>query len=324
MSKQLRFMSYEILTTLSNVLYILIPLIVVFYCFIYFKKRKEQKKKNEIKETDIYKEQMRKDRLNKNTGPISNYLTLLEEFFSKKKAKSPNLCVSITILIILFVSIFIAVKTSVSLGVITFFIITLLISVILKNINESDTSESEYKLPEVIEVMIRCFSKNDELQVVLYETSLNIDEPFKTMFSNIAREMTSTGHIIVLKKYCNNTNSIWINSLFSTLIKYKEDVKKEDTIDNLKYLRDMITQDNELKRKLISEKRYNVVLNYILSAVAIVINIVLFIVFPDIAKRTYFSSPFGTLMLITGYACVFAVILLTKKLGNQNTYKIKE
>ena len=76
------------------------------------------------------------------------------------------------------------------------------------------------------------------------------DKPFKDMFSTMAREMTSSGHLSVLNKYKQRTNSIWLNSLFSILIKYKEDAKKEDTLVNLRYLRTMIAQENALKRKM--------------------------------------------------------------------------
>jgi len=318
------FLSKEMVTTFSNIMYIFILFYAAVIYLFYVRKHKKVKQiQKEEKEIDIYKERLRKEKMQSKAGPISDYLNLLENYFTEREVKKPFSYVKVTILGVVIISLLAALYSGILMGLIVFLILNLLISIIIKNLNENKSSGSEYNLPEVIDVIIRSFSKSDEIQTVIYETSLAIDKPFKDMFSTMAREMTSSGHLSVLNKYKQRTNSIWLNSLFSILIKYKEDAKKEDTLVNLRYLRTMIAQENALKRKSISDKRYNVALNYILSTVGVVGNIITFLFFTDKAVAAYLRSPFGLLMLFLGYASVFGVIIITKKLGNKSDFNME-
>jgi hypothetical protein len=134
--------------------------------------------------------------------------------------------------------------------------------------------------------------------------------------------MTSSGHVKVLKDYTKKSKSVWMHSLFTILTRYKEDAKKEDTIENLTHLREMIKQENQLKRALMSDKRYSVVVNYLFAGISVVGNIALMFFFPHISRPAYFGTPIGILMIAGGYGCVLGIYILTKKMSSSGEIKM--
>lgn len=312
----------EVIMSLSNLLYFVLFTFSALYYFLSIRGvRLEQQ--SGFEEHTIYKQQMRKKKRSLGSGFVSDYLVLLEVFFEQKTTEKTQGRVTSVLVIGLVIATGFSSLVSLPVGFLSFFIYNLAVSVIIKNLTESKSRGSEYRLPEVIDVLVRCFSKSDELQMVIYETSLDIDEPYRQMFSDMARKMTSSGHMSVLREYSSKTDSVWMNSLFSILMRYKEDAKKSETLKNLRNLRDMISQENKLKRSLISDKSYSVFLNYIITSVAVAGNIIIFLFFPNVASLTFLMSGFGMFMLLLGYLCVGLVFIITKKLQGKNNMKAR-
>lgn len=313
----------ELLMTLTNFIYLTVAIIAVVIVLSIFSKK--EKKRRNISEIDMYKMQLKRRKRQLKDGPISNYLNNLDEYFASKNPENPekagksvNLIIITSVIIVVSILYF----SNIAFAGMAFLLFHFLISVAVKDSGHDEYKKSEYKLPEVIDVLIRSFSKSDDLKTIIFETSTNAPQPYSSMFGEMARIMTSSGQVEVLNTYIKRSKSVWMHSLFSILIRYKEDAKKEDIIQNLKHLRSMIDQENQLKRSLMGDKRYNVVLNYIFAVVSVVGNIILFIFFPDISKTAYFGSPIGMLMLIGGYLCVLAIHILTKKMSNKSEIDI--
>lgn len=311
----------DLLTTITNLAYMAVFLFGVIFYFFNIQKA-EADVKVHLTEEEMYQQVLRRKKRALKKGPFSDYYNLMVEFFEKKDPETAEPQARAILIGTGFITLILSFFTGPLIGVLLFVGGHSMFSIFIKSKAEGKSVEYEYKLPEVLDMLVRGFSKHDELQAIIYETSRDIDEPFASMFSEIARKMTSSGHVSVLQEYNAKSESVWIHSLFTILIRYKEDARKEDTVKNLKHLRDMVEQDNKLRRSLISEKRYSVVLNFIISGVSVLGNIVLFIAFPDIAFPAYIQNPIGTMFLIAGYAMVFAVFALTKKLGKRNEMKV--
>ena len=304
----------DLIATITNAVYL-----IIFVSGLFFVLRlifSNQSKKNKKKEVDFYKMAKKREKRNLDSGPISTYLNQLDEYYFNKNPEKASSSVNLVLVFSVFLTGLAIYFLGLAVGIFAFLGFHLLIKMALQNPGEDKMKGFEYRLPEVIDILMRCFSKSDDVQSILYETSLEIDEPFHSLFGNIARKMTSSGHLSVLNEYAHQSNNVWVHSLFTVLIRYKEDAKKEDTIKNLRHLRDMISQENQLKRALMSDKRYSVVLNYLIAGVSILGNIVLFLFFPEIAQPSYFGTPIGPLALLGGYLCVIGVHTLTKKMSN--------
>jgi len=300
-------------TSLSNAIYMIIFIISVA-AFLYSKKDElTTKRVAPVSVKDMHKAQNKKDYMA--GGTISQYIGSIEKYLTENKnVKNVKMVGNAILAIPFFLAIIGWVFKGFIMGIATFVLINGIMSLYFKNAIQNKNKDFESKMPEAVDIMIRNFSRFDDLQSILYYTSLDAAEPFQSMTGEMARRMTSEGQLEVLEEYAEKTSSVWIHSMYSVLIKYKEDAKKEDTLVNLKSLRDMVDQDNKLRRSLVSDKRYTVLLNYIICAIAVVGNVVL-IASSETARKAFFETSYGFLVLIGGYSCIGAVFFITKKLN---------
>lgn len=167
----------------------------------------------------------------------------------------------------------------------------------------------ENQLPSVIDVIIRVFSRYGDLKTIIYNTSQQIDNPLAEKFEQLSRNMSSdSSQEKALMKFADDLGNVWVYSLIYILLSYKEDAKKEDVIFNLAKLRDIIAEENDMKNKASSDKKYGIALNYFIAFLAFVGGIGNIVLNP-IGKEYFFHSFQGALCFLIGYGCVFTTLI---------------
>lgn len=167
----------------------------------------------------------------------------------------------------------------------------------------------ENQLPNVIDVIIRVFSRYGDLKTIIYNTSQQIDNPLAEKFEQLSRNMSSdSSQEKALMELADNLGNVWVYSLIYILLSYKEDAKKEDVIFNLTKLRDIIAEENAMKDKASSDKKYGIALNYFIAFLAFAGGIGNIILNP-MGKQYFFHSFQGALCFLIGYGCVFTTLI---------------
>lgn len=177
-------------------------------------------------------------------------------------------------------------------------------------VSADDINEQiENQLPNVIDVIIRVFSRYGDLKTIIYNTSQQIDSPLAEKFEKLSINMsTESSEEKELTKFADELGNVWVYSLIYILLSYKEDATKKDVILNISKLRDIITKENIMKNKALSDKKYGIVLNYFIAFLALIGGICN-IMFNPIGKDFFFHSFKGILCFLIGYGCVFITII---------------
>lgn len=181
----------------------------------------------------------------------------------------------------------------------------------------SDIIESiEEQLPFAIDNIIRISSKYGDIKSIIYEASRTCQQPMRGILENMSREMISESPENVLMLYAKTYDNVWFYSLVFTLISYLEDASKEETMKNLKSLRDILEKENFVKKASVTDKRYGVVVNLSICAMAIVGFFINLAVTPN-AKDFFFSTFPGLLCFLIGMGSIimtlFVSINMTKR-----------
>lgn len=179
---------------------------------------------------------------------------------------------------------------------------------ILKTLTDNFDEKLEEQLPSTIDTIIRVLSKYGDLKSVVYETSMLVNDPLKTSFDKLSRKLSTENHEKALIEFADEYQNIWIYSLVYILISYKEHSRKDDVVKNLRYLRDMVDQENELKNKFLNDKRYGITLNYVILVFAFVAG-ASNVIFNPVGKEFFFQTSAGMFMFIIGYCSIFFAII---------------
>lgn len=185
---------------------------------------------------------------------------------------------------------------------------------LLKAMQEDTVVMVEKALPSAIDNLVRVSSRYSDVKSIVYETSKLVDEPLRGILDNLSRKMISSNPKEALDEFQQEYDNVWLKSIAATLISYLEDSDKESTMNNLKNLRDILSQENEGKVKLASERKYGVMINYAL-AVAGAIVLVLNIAFNPVGKDFFFNSFFGLICMVGGLVAVLGTVMLNVKLS---------
>lgn len=192
--------------------------------------------------------------------------------------------------------------------------------VILKLANEicirlsTDLIESlEEQLPFAIDNIIRISTKYSDIKSIIYEASRTCEQPIKGILENISREMLSSPADEVLMDYAEKYDNVWFYSVVFTLISYLEDSSKEETIKNLKHLRDILEKENLTKKASVTDKRYGVMVNLVISILGIVGFVINLLITPN-AKVFFFSTFSGLLCFVLGFVCFISTIFINIKM----------
>lgn len=167
----------------------------------------------------------------------------------------------------------------------------------------------EEQLPFAIDNIIRISSKYGDLKNIMYEASRTVDNPLRNILEQLSRKMISGNTEQVLMEFAQEYDNVWIYSLVFTLLSYVQDANKENTIKNLKHLRNILEKENNLKKASVTDKRYGVMVNYALAFFAGIAGIGN-ILFNPVGKDFFFSSFTGIICFVLGYGCVLLTIMI--------------
>lgn len=171
----------------------------------------------------------------------------------------------------------------------------------------------EDQLPSAIDKVIRVSTKNDDIKKILYTTSLDLEEPLKSIFDNLAIKMSSGYKTDTLMELGNRYNNIWIWSFVFILIGYSTNTAKAETVESLRNLRVLLENENLSKKNQSRERKYGVALNYTLIAVSFA-GFIANLIFNPSGKEFFFSSLVGLICLTAGFSAIFITILVNIKM----------
>lgn len=188
------------------------------------------------------------------------------------------------------------------------------ISYILKLMGKNTIDDILITLPGGIDNVIRISSKFSDIKTILWEASLTTSEPLGTIFGDLSRKMMTSPPYTVLMDFADEYDNVWIYSFVLILVSYMEDSDQQDTIRNLKSLRDMLEQENLLTAKKVAEGKYGVVINYalvFLGFLGLLANVTV-----NPYGRTFFFETFGGLVcFVLGIGAMFFTIILNIKMS---------
>lgn len=171
----------------------------------------------------------------------------------------------------------------------------------------------EEQLPSAIDKFIRVSTKNDDIKKILYTTSLDLEEPLKSIFDGLAIKMSSGYKTDALMDLGNRYNNIWVWSFVFILIGYSTNTAKAETVESLRNLRILLEGENLNQKNQARERKYGVAINYTLIAIAFV-GFILNLIFNPIAKEFFFASLGGLLCLAGGFGSIFVTIIVNIKM----------
>lgn len=159
--------------------------------------------------------------------------------------------------------------------------------------------------------MAKMFSGTSDLSIVLYESSKEIKEPLRSLILTLSRELMVDNSERVLITFIEKTENMWLHSFIFTLINYKETSSKEDIVENILMLAELIETRRDLSEKMVENRKPVVIINYMLLVVGIVIFL------GNMLKNPIFK-PFlftflGTFSMIMGVGAIFGTILINIK-----------
>lgn len=306
------------MNTLTNILLTSLVITLIYFLLSIF---------NDIREDKLmYGKQsigLDKKLVSSNNKLVQKYRNLILNVFTEYKIEKIAEIVYYAILIIsAILIIYFANIGQVFLAVISPIILNFFFVKILQSLKEDSDEKIEEQLPTVIDTIIRVFSKYGDLKSVIFETSRIIDEPLGTKFEILSRKMVSaSSQEKALLSFADKLNNIWIYSLFSILISYKEDVSKDEAIANLKILRDIITKENELKNELITNTRLGVGVNYLICAISFAASLLNIFLNP-MGKDFFFGSLSGIICFLLGYSCLFITLILNINMSKKKRKKV--
>lgn len=182
----------------------------------------------------------------------------------------------------------------------------------MQSINEA----VEEQIPFAIDNMLRVASKYDDLKTILFESSRRLEDPLKGILESTAMKMTSQNPETVLLDLGARFNSIWMYSYTFILMSYIKNANKEETLENLRYLRRMLAGENSTKREQKQEKKMSVAINWVIITAAFAAFLANVFVNP-IGKEFFFESLGGIVTLFAGFGAIFSTILMNIKMSRK-------
>lgn len=174
------------------------------------------------------------------------------------------------------------------------------------------------QLPSIIKNINKNFSRYNNLQTVIYNTTLEMGFPLKSEFQKLISAMISDDEEKALLEFADRVDNMWIYSLVFILTSYKKESTKEDVIINLRLLANIIEKDNRLKEMAITDRKMSVVNNTALVIVAI-IGLVANLLFNPEAKSYFFNSTKGMIVFVVGYSLILCTFLINAFIKSRKT-----
>lgn len=171
------------------------------------------------------------------------------------------------------------------------------------------------ELPNIIKHMTKVLSQTSDLKSVIHQTSLDINEPLRKEFFELSRRMITENEEKVLMEFAKSMDNTWMYAFVFLLTSYKEDSKKDDIIKNLNVLANMVDKENYVREKSITDKKFLVIMNYIILVVAVALSIGSFF-FNPMAMVFFFESILGMICFLLGVAALLATVLVNVMMMN--------
>lgn len=244
---------------------------------------------------------------------LNKSLTILERDKGKKEGFADTATLAVVVGLFAF-GCFLFLNHQVLLAILLPIVLFKIIAKVIGLLVESEGEKIRAVLPYGIDTIIRSMSRNDDLKTVLYDASEQLDEPLKSMFAGMSIRMAQQNPIRVLEKFMEDNNNIWVYSLSFTLISYLEDASKDETVTQLRRLKEVIDKENREKSASKAEKKMTVAVNWVLCAFAVIGFIGNLMMNPQ-AESFFFASFGGLAAFIVGITLVVLSIFSNLLLG---------
>ena len=298
-----------------NSIFFIVLAINVFFVGEVFYERKIKKKIYGAKERFEKKQKLKNKNLKIKVFK-ELHSNLEEVLIEKNKPEKLDLYFNIISIIIFVSMMFLFFQSQIVLATATPFILVLFINKILKLMKEDIHERLESQLPLAIDNIIRISTKYSDMRTIIYESSLTLKEPLKQVFSSMAIQMNSNAPETVLMEYAYKFDNVWFYSLVFTLISYLQDSNRDDTVMNLRTLRNMLEKENNLKKKNQVEKKGNIAINRMIAIIAVIGFVANLIFLPD-SQHFFFSTIPGLICFLLGFSflglTVVANVLMSKE-----------
>ena len=195
-----------------------------------------------------------------------------------------------------------------------FFLLKYLVGV-LESMEVTDLEYMHLQLPKGIDSLLKAASRYGDLRNIFLEASRGLPYPIREEFEVMARRMNSREAEEVLLEMKNKYDDIWINSFVFILVSMLDDAERDLALDNLRNLRDMLNNENNLKAESVTSKKLSVNTNYALAGIAAVLGLGT-VIFFQFARDFFFSTPLGIAAFVGGYALVLATIKINIRLSS--------
>ncbi|MFI3211460.1 MAG: hypothetical protein R3Y64_10490 [Peptostreptococcaceae bacterium] len=202
------------------------------------------------------------------------------------------------------------------LSLITPFILIYISNLLLGQLVEDEEILLEEQLPGVIDDVIRFFSKYGDVKSLFYEVGKSSPKSTGKIFTEMSKEMFTESPEVVIERYANKVDNVWFYSFSFTMLAYLEDATKEETLKNLKSLRNILQRENELKKLSVSDKKYGVAVSLTVCALAVVAFFVNLFNTPK-AVYFFFSTSLGLMSFVAGFGSIIGTIFISLKLAKK-------
>jgi len=300
-------LQYLLNKNLLNLILLVISVFSLIFIFLYSKR---------IQKIDKLMGKKRNEKIkHKNNLFKSLKNNLYKVLLLKNKSSYFNLIYSLLLLLLLVIFVFLLTINNIFLAISIPILIYFFTVKILKELITNFDVIIKRNFSKLANHMIKVFSETDDLSIVLYESSKEIEEPLKSLILTLSREIIVDNTERKLIKFIEETDNLWLHSFIFTLINYKETSSKKDIIENLLMLSELIDEKNDISDKMIADRKPVVIVNYMLLFVGVIIFIGNLILNP--IMKSFISTAFGTISLIIGISCIFLTIIINIKFTKQ-------
>lgn len=288
----------------SLILVVVMILAVITILDVVNEKKKQEKIFGRGKESQIKQSFLKKMKF------FKQYHRNLEIVLTEKgKEPLTDTLFNITVIFLAFLVVYFITVHQILLAVVAPIALAKAINRIVVLLGTNVMEKVEEQLPFAIDNIIRISSKYGDLKNIMYEASRTVDSPLRNILEQVSRKMISGNTEQVLMDFAQEYDNVWIYSLVFTLLSYVQDANKENTIKNLKHLRNILEKENNLKKASVTDKRYGVMVNYALAFFAGIAGIGN-ILFNPVGREFFFSSFTGLICFVLGYGCVLLTIMI--------------
>lgn len=294
----------SLIPTLINLCFVII--VVLFFLAVIEllnESYREKKLKGLIKEKPLVEKIKKMKMLN----TYSNHLELVLK--EKDKEGSFKLFFYGSLIFIFSVTFGFVLVKQILLAIISPFVILHFLNKIAVKLSTDIIECMEEQLPFAIDNIIRISTKYGDIKSIIYEASRTCEQPMKGILENIAREMISSSPEKVLIDYAEQYDNVWFYSFVFTLLSYLEDASKDETMMNLRHLRNMLEKENTIKKASITDKKYSIGMNYMII-IASILGFAFNVIFLPVGRQFFFSTFPGLLCFLIGVCCIVSTIFI--------------